>query len=116
MATILDQSNIQQAKAAVNTYRDTCSSLYSQLTSTINDLRAASFIGDASNGFDVFYSQVTPALSTNLYGEDESVTAMLIQLLDAVEKALLRTVDPELGDANKNAANNTENVTPDVVQ
>ncbi len=116
MSTILDQENIQKAKTAVNTYRDTCKQLHQQLTSIIDGLRAASFIGDASNGFDTFYSQVTPALSTNLYGEDNSVTAMLIQLLDAVEKALLRTVDPDLGKANSNAANDAENVIPDAAQ
>lgn len=107
--TILDQSNIQQAKAAVDTYRTTCTQLHNTLTTTINELRASSFIGDASNGFEAFYAEMEPALSSNLYGPEASVTAMLDQLLDAVSKALLGTVDPELGQANRNATKNTDN-------
>ena len=105
MATILDTNDIQQAKNAVNTYQTTCVGLHQQLTGIINDLRKTYFIGDASNGFDAFYQAVLPALSSNLCGDSNSVTAMLNQLLDAVEKALLQTVDPQLDQANRSAAN-----------
>ena len=112
--TILDQSDIQKAKAAVDTYRDTCRTLHTTLTNTINGLCDTYFVGDANNGFKEFYAQMEPALSSNLYGEQASVTAMLDQLLDAVSKALLGTVDPDLGNANRNAtkngANNTANI------
>ena len=84
MATILDKTIITNAKAAVNTYRTECDKLTGQLQGIIDNLRKDGFIGDASNGFDAFYSQVSPALTTNLTGTDNSVTAMLDQLLDAV--------------------------------
>ena len=105
MATILDKQNITQAKTAISTYSSTCSQLYNELSKVIAELRKTHFIGDASNGFDVFFAQVSPALSSNLYGSDNSITLMLNQLIDAVDKALLDTVDPDLGKANQNAAN-----------
>lgn len=107
MATILDKENITNAKTAVNNYRQSCTTLESELNTLIADLRKSYFIGDASDGFNSFYTKISPALTTNLYGPQNSVTAMLDELLDAIQNALIGKVDPELGTANHNAANNT---------
>ena len=102
--TILDRNDIQMAKAAVAAYKQTCISLYAQLTNTINALRQSGFIGDASNGFDAFYAAIAPALDANLCGDGNSVTTLLDKLLTSVESALLDTVDPDLDKANRGAA------------
>jgi hypothetical protein len=103
--TVLDRQDIVAAKSAVTAYKNTCDPLFKQLTDTIGTLRAAGFIGDASVGFNTFYTTVQPALSTNLTGDSNSVTALLTELLTAVERALIGTVDPELKTANEGAAN-----------
>ena len=61
-------------------------------------------MGDASIGYLDFFSQVAPALTTSLTGPEQSVTSMLESLLALVEQ-MLNPVDPELGNANKSAAN-----------
>ena len=103
MATILTTENLTQAKNAVTTYRSTCESIFLKLKADIDSLTKADFIGDASTGFVDFFSQVTPALTTNLTGTDQSVTSMMESLLALVEQ-MLNPVDSNLGDANKNAA------------
>lgn len=106
MSTILEKSNITNAKTAIEQYSSECTTLYSELSTIITDLCAKYFIGEASDGFKDFFAQISPALTSNLNGDQNSITAMLNQLLDAVDKALLGTVDPQLGQANKNAVNN----------
>lgn len=103
-STILDRTNIKQAKTAVQTYKDTCVELHTTLVNTITTLRTNGFIGDASDGFDTFFTTIEPALGVNLCGDTNSVTAMLDQLLTAVEKALMDTVDNDLKNANSKAA------------
>ena len=101
--TILTTENLTEARNAVTTYRSTCESIFSKLQADINSLTGADFIGDASKGYVDFFSQVTPALTTNLTGTEQSVTSMLESLLTLVEQ-MLNPVDPELGNANKTAA------------
>lgn len=103
MATVLSSSNIADAKTAIASYRSTCDGIFSKTQSDINSLAGADFIGDASVGYVDFFSQITPALTTNLTGTEESITSMLETLLTAVEQ-MLNPVDPELGNANKSAA------------
>lgn len=104
MATILTTDNISEAKAAITVYRSTCESIFSRLQNEINNLTSSDFIGDASNGYVDFFSQITPSLTTNLTGTSESITSMLESLLTAVEQ-MLNPVDSELGTANQNAGN-----------
>lgn len=102
--TVLMTENLIEARSAVTMYRSTCESIFSKLQADITGLTESSFIGDASVGYIDFFSQVTPALTTNLTGTEQSVTSMLESLLTLVEQ-MLNPVDPELGNANKTAAN-----------
>lgn len=103
MATILEISNINDAKTAINTYRNTCDAIFQAMKSEIEILCSTNFIGDASNGYLQFFNEkITPALTTQLTGTDASVTAMLETLLSAVAQ-MLNPVDPDLSNANKTA-------------
>lgn len=104
MATVLTNENISEARAAIAAYRSTCEGIFSKLQNDINSLTGADFIGDASAGYVDFFTQITPALTTNLTDPSESVTSMLESILTAVEQ-MLNPVDPQLGTANQNAGN-----------
>lgn len=104
MSTKIDKKeNLDPAKAAVVTYRQTCIELYEELKKEIEAVCDTNFIGDASNGYQEFFKALVPALTTNLTDEAGSITSMLAQILDAVAQ-MNDDVDPQLGNANKNAA------------
>ena len=105
--TILSIGDIDAAKNAVAAYISTCDGIFKKMKSTIEGLTASgsNFNGDASIGYVDFFGQITPALTDKLYVSDES-------LMKSIEKMLIGTVDPELGNANKNAgADGAGNVT-----
>lgn len=104
MATVLSKENLASARSAIIKYRTDCDGIYSKLQAEINGLTASDFLGEASLGFVDFFGQITPALTTQLTGTEESVTSMMENLITLVEQ-LLEPVDPQLGSANKNAAN-----------
>ncbi len=100
MATILTTQIIDEAKGAVTTYQNTAQGLFQQLEGKINTLRADGFVGDASDGYDVFFdTKVTPALTTNL----EALCSSLNTLLDNISEQLFTQVDTALGQNNQNA-------------
>lgn len=103
--TVLSKQHIDAATQAVNDYVATATTLYGELVDLINKLRATDFIGDASNGFEVFFTQsVTPALTTNLTDPTGSLTYTVKNLLNDVIYANLNGhVDPELGKGNESA-------------
>ena len=69
----------------------------------ISTLTASNFNGDASDGYKVFYTQkVVPALTENLTAPQNSLMASLKDMLTGIETQLLDTVDPQLGENNKN--------------
>lgn len=96
-ATKLSQENIKNAKAAVTAYQNTANSLFTSLKGTVEALPTADFIGDASSGYQTFFQNITPALSTQI----TNLTKMLTDILTSVEQ-LLNPVDPELGQQNQN--------------
>lgn len=110
--TVLDRNDIVAAKNAIAAYKNTCKTEFTNLKNEIDTLRQTHFIGDASTGYDAFFTTIAPALSANLYGDGNSVTALLEQLLDAIEQALMNKADVDLGNANKNAANNQNVAAP----
>ena len=104
MSTKINKTeNLDAAKTAVQKYRTTCDDLFRQLKTAIDNVRATNFIGDASNGYQVFFDAMTPALTTNLTSTEGSVTSMLEQILDAVAQMNME-VDPQMGTANEKAA------------
>lgn len=107
MATILTTQIINDAKASVDTYIQTVNDLYKQLSTEITSLTSEGFQGDAANGFiDFFTTTMTPLLQEKLTGEG-SITIQLKQTLDYIDEQLLQTLDPDLGNSNKNAGNST---------
>lgn len=103
MASILTSANIQNAISAVDSYVSTATGLFNELETTINNLTASNFMGDASNGYKEFFTkQATPALTTNLTDPSASLTASIKNMLESIKEQLLDTVDPQLGDNNRN--------------
>lgn len=100
--SVLSHKTIANAKQAVADYAVKANAEFEELSSTINSLRAAQFIGDASDGYyDFFTTKITPALTDNLTGAN-SIISGINSLLDAVEQTLLDQVDPKLGEGNRN--------------
>ena len=100
--TILKEADILDAQTAITTYKTECDSCYEQLKSTIDSLTVSgsNFNGDSSDGYNEFFTAITPALTTNL----EALTQNLTQMLDGIREMLLDTVDPGLGNANRQAS------------
>lgn len=108
MSTVLNkQANIDGAKQVITAYKSTCEDLYQKLSTEISNLRRSGFIGDASNGYDAFFGKLSPALTTNLTGDENSLTSMLNSILDAVAQ-MTEPVDPDIGQQNINAADGGE--------
>jgi hypothetical protein len=107
MSTKLTTDIINEATNAVNTYVDTVTELYTRLEKEVNSITTDGFKGEASMGFlEFFNTNMVPMLRENLTG-DSSVTASLKKLLYDINETLISTVDPTLGDANKNAGGTT---------
>ncbi|MBQ8298181.1 MAG: hypothetical protein IJX77_10415 [Ruminococcus sp.] len=103
MATILTSAIIENAKGSVDTYVSTVNGLNDELDAIINTLTSANFSGDASNGYKEFYtSKVVPALTENLVDQGSSLTASIKTILENIQTQLLNTVDPQLGENNRN--------------
>jgi len=103
MSTILTSAIIQNATNSVNTYINSVTGLNDQLQDVINTLTSANFTGDASNGYKEFYTnKVVPAITENLTQQGTSLTASIISMLESIQQQLLNTVDPQLGDNNRN--------------
>lgn len=98
--TKLTQAIITAATTAVTDYNKEANRLYENLDTTVKDLlKQDCFSGDAANGFKEFYDKtVTPALTESL----PSLTKAIEDILTNVGKTFLDTVDPKLGEFNKN--------------
>ncbi|MEE0954238.1 MAG: hypothetical protein U0L49_00310 [Eubacterium sp.] len=108
-STELTHAIIKNASGAVDTYIGTANSLYSQLTDQINTLTGSSFIGDGSDGYKAFFTEkIVPALTDNLTAGDSSLTASIKSILESIETTILDTVDPKIGESNRNAGSNAE--------
>ncbi len=102
MASILTSAVIESAKGSVSTYVSTAQQLYSELSSVVNNLTSSGFIGDASEGYKVFFNtKVTPAIVTSLTEPQGSLTAGINGMLDTIKQQLLDSVDPGLGKLNQ---------------
>lgn len=103
MATILTSADIANAVSAVDAYITKATGIFGNMQSTVNSLTGANFIGDASDGFrDFFTGQVTPVLTENLTDASSSLTASIKAMLESIREQLLSTVDPQLGEGNRN--------------
>lgn len=103
MATVLTYSIISNATEKVETYVSTCNGLYEELEGVLGNLLSANFNGDAADGYNAFFKEkITPALTDNLTVPGESLTAGIRSILETIQEQLLNTVDPQLGEANRN--------------
>lgn len=102
MATQLSTDVISQAIQSVTTLESNLQELFKSLESTINDLTSTDFIGDAAEGYKEFFaSKVQPALRDNLYEGDSSLTGAMKKILQNIQKQLIESVDPALGQNNR---------------
>lgn len=102
MASILSSAIIVNAKASVTTYQTTVQGLYDELNTIVSQLTSSNFLGDASDGFvDFFKTKATPALVDNLIAPEQSLTAGINNMLESIKTQLLDTVDPQLGEINR---------------
>ena len=104
MATKLSTQNISDAKAAIQAYKTACDAAFKEVDGAITGIMGKEFLGEAATGYNNFYEQIKPAISTKLFGESESIASMLDSIIIAVEQ-MLNPVDPQLGTANQNAGN-----------
>lgn len=101
MATILTSAIIESAKSTVSEYTSTVSSLNGEVSSLMNSL-SSNFMGDAADGYKEFYNvKIVPAIEENLIG-GSSLMSSINTLLDNIQQQLLNTVDPQLGENNRN--------------
>lgn len=102
MSSILTHAIISNATEKVDTYVSTANALYDELSGIITTLTSSNFNGDASNGYSVFFTEkVVPAITDNLT-DTSSLTASIKSMLTSIQTQLLDTIDPNLGDNNKN--------------
>lgn len=102
MSTRLTSTIIDNAKESVQAYINTVGALNSDLDGVLSQLRL-SYAGDASDGYMEFYNtRVQPTITENLIGTGASLTANILSILDNIKQQLLDTVDPQLGDYNRN--------------
>lgn len=103
MSSILTKQIITNSEAAVDTYVTTVRGLNDELEGILNGLMPTNFSGDAATGFKEFYTlKVLPAITTNLTEAQGSLPASLKSMLESIQTQLLDTVDPDLGENNKN--------------
>lgn len=102
MSTILTSAIIESAKASVDTYISSIESLNGELEQIMNTLTSSNFNGEAAEGYKDFYTnKVLPAITENLTQQGNSITASIKSLLDNIQQQLLNSVDPDLGDFNR---------------
>lgn len=103
MSTILTSAIVDSAKGAVDSYVTTVGGLNDELQGIINTLTGSNFNGDAANVYNEFYTtKVLPAITENLTAQGNSLTASIKSMLDNIQQQLLNTVDPQLGENNRN--------------
>lgn len=103
MATVLTHATIAQAIEKVDEYIASTQGIYSQLDSIINSLIPANFSGDAADGYKYFYTErVVPAVTENLNDPNRSLMASIRKILESIQTQLLDTIDPQLGENNRN--------------
>lgn len=91
---------IQDIVDAVDTYRQTASSLATRLQSTVDTLIPGNFSGDAADGFRVFYeNSIVPAVTSDLTSLLESIDQMADGIKTAIPGA--QGLDDQLGDGNR---------------
>lgn len=103
ITTQLNAQDITSSKAAVTTYAQAALAAFTTLQNAINALCADPvFVGDAATELLATFNSLKKGISTDIYGETDSITAMLKNLLDTVDQ-MREQVDPQNAQTVKNA-------------
>ena len=103
-ATHVSTDMIEQAIAACKAYSAACDQHFTALTQQITALKGNNaFVGEASDGYDVFFQDVKPLLTTNLtdLSNPEGLMSGVIAILEMVRSTINEQQDPALGQANQ---------------
>jgi len=104
MAKILTRANIAECISAIETYETTCNGIYQSFQGTMNTLTTSNWTGEASDGCKYFFNgTVTPALTDGV----NAISRALKDILTNIEQTLLDTLDPQLGEVNRNPGGTT---------
>lgn len=103
--TILTTENITKASLAISTYITDALTALNGVKTEIDNLRAAGFIGDASDGFDTFVTTTITNLKNSFYEGNEALMPSLMKWLDSYLNQLLSDLDPNLKNQNENLYN-----------
>lgn len=91
---------LTSALSAIDTYRETTTSLHEKLTGEVTGLIPGSFSGSAAEGFNYFFTnQIEPAVGQSLTGLLDALQQMCQGILDGIPGD--EGVDEQLGDANR---------------
>ena len=102
-SSVLTHAIIASAIEQVDSYRTAADGLFEELQGVINALTASDFVGDAANGYKEFFTtKITPALTEQLSAPQGSLLAGIKSMLEGIQAQLMDTVDPQLGDSNRN--------------
>ena len=103
--TVLTTENITNASQAISTYINDALTILNGVKTEIDTLRAAGFIGDASEGFDTYVTTTITNIKNNFYEGDEALLPSLKKWLDSYLNQLLSSLDPDLKNQNENIYN-----------
>jgi predicted ribonuclease toxin of YeeF-YezG toxin-antitoxin module len=102
MATQISTDVIQEAIQSVSQLESTLAELFKKLESTLRELTGSDFVGDGADGYmEFFTNKCQPALRDNLFEGDESLTGAIKKILENIQKQLIESVDPALGQNNR---------------
>lgn len=103
--TALTKEHITNATNAINTYISAIQGYNKRLATVMEDMSdgKGSFVGDASTGYQTFYTTyVLPAITTNLIDGENCLTTGALSMLKMIGNTMLDITDPDLGTFNKN--------------
>lgn len=103
ITTKLDIQNITDSKNAVAAYATAAEAAFDSLQKAITALCTdPNFVGDAATALLETFNSLKKGISTDIYGESDSITAMLKNLLDTVDQ-MRNQVDPQNAQTTSNA-------------
>ncbi|MBQ8610574.1 MAG: hypothetical protein IJ412_02575 [Oscillospiraceae bacterium] len=95
---------IDSAIAACNQYISAADQAFAAFKGEVASLKGTgAFIGEASDGFDEAFAELTPMLTTDLTdtGNEGSVIRVVMNILTSVRSIIMEQQDPALGKANR---------------
>ena len=101
---------LADAIAVCEGYITAADQAYAGLKAQVASLKAnGAFIGEASDGYDEAFAELTPFITTDLTdkGNPNAVMSVLIQMINSFREIIMEQQDPALGRANRDFVSNT---------